>query len=45
MLRGAGYDVATASTAQEALAQAAAHPPEAIVLDLVLPDGGHRCLP
>jgi two-component system KDP operon response regulator KdpE len=39
MLRGAGYEVVTAATAQEALAQAAAHPPEAIVLDLVLPDG------
>ena len=39
MLRGAGYDVVTAATAQDALAQAAAHPPEAIVLDLVLPDG------
>jgi two-component system, OmpR family, KDP operon response regulator KdpE len=39
LLRGAGYDVVTAATAQDALAQAAAHPPEAIVLDLVLPDG------
>jgi two-component system, OmpR family, KDP operon response regulator KdpE len=39
MLRGAGYDVATASTAAEALAQASAHPPEAVILDLVLPDG------
>jgi len=39
MLRGAGYEVVTAATAQEALAQAAAYPPEAIVLDLVLPDG------
>jgi two-component system KDP operon response regulator KdpE len=39
MLRGAGYDVATASTAADALAAAAAHPPEAVILDLVLPDG------
>jgi two-component system KDP operon response regulator KdpE len=39
MLRGAGYDVATAATAADALAAAAAHPPEAVILDLVLPDG------
>ena len=39
MLRGAGYDVATATTAADALAAAAAHPPEAVILDLVLPDG------
>jgi two-component system KDP operon response regulator KdpE len=38
-LRGAGYDVATATSAEEALAAAGLHPPEAIVLDLVLPDG------
>ncbi|HSP73329.1 MAG TPA: response regulator [Gaiellaceae bacterium] len=38
-LRGAGYDVDTAATAQEALTAAAAHPPEAVILDLVLPDG------
>jgi two-component system KDP operon response regulator KdpE len=38
-LRGAGYDVATATTAQEALAAAAMRPPDAVVLDLVLPDG------
>jgi two-component system, OmpR family, KDP operon response regulator KdpE len=38
-LRGAGYDVETAATAQEALTKAAARPPEAVVLDLVLPDG------
>ena len=38
-LRGAGYDVETAATAEEALAAAAAHPPEAVILDLVLPDG------
>ncbi len=39
MLRGAGYDVVTAATAADALAQAAADPPEAVILDLVLPDG------
>ena len=38
-LRGAGYDVATATTAAEALSSAGLHPPEAIILDLVLPDG------
>ena len=39
VLRGAGYDVATATTAADALAAAAARPPEAVILDLVLPDG------
>jgi two-component system, OmpR family, KDP operon response regulator KdpE len=38
-LRGAGYEVETAATAEAALAAAAAHPPEAVILDLVLPDG------
>jgi two-component system, OmpR family, KDP operon response regulator KdpE len=38
-LRGAGYDVATAATAADALSAAAARPPEAVILDLVLPDG------
>jgi two-component system KDP operon response regulator KdpE len=38
-LRGAGYDVETATTAAEALSTAALNPPEAIVLDLLLPDG------
>jgi two-component system, OmpR family, KDP operon response regulator KdpE len=38
-LRREGYDVATARTAEEALAAAAAHPPEAVILDLLLPDG------
>jgi two-component system KDP operon response regulator KdpE len=38
-LRGAGYDVATAATASEALATAALRQPEAVILDLVLPDG------
>ncbi len=38
-LRGAGYSVETAATAQEALSKAAMRPPEAIILDLLLPDG------
>jgi two-component system KDP operon response regulator KdpE len=38
-LRGAGYEVDTAVTAEAALAAAAAHPPDAVILDLVLPDG------
>ncbi|MBV8081048.1 MAG: response regulator [Actinobacteria bacterium] len=38
-LRGAGYDVETAETAEGALAAAALRPPEAVILDLVLPDG------
>ena len=38
-LRGAGYDVDTAETAESALAAAAMRPPEAVILDLVLPDG------
>ena len=38
-LRGAGYDVETAETAEGALAAAAMRPPEAVILDLVLPDG------
>jgi two-component system KDP operon response regulator KdpE len=38
-LRGAGYEVDTADTAEGALAAAALRPPEAVVLDLVLPDG------
>ena len=37
-LRGAGYEVTTAATGEEALAAAAADPPEAVILDLVLPD-------
>ncbi|HEY7603691.1 MAG TPA: response regulator [Gaiellaceae bacterium] len=39
MLRGAGYEVDTAATAEAALAAAAARPPEGVILDLVLPDG------
>jgi two-component system, OmpR family, KDP operon response regulator KdpE len=38
-LRGAGYDVDTATTAESALTKAATQPPEAVILDLVLPDG------
>ncbi|HZQ89323.1 MAG TPA: response regulator [Gaiellaceae bacterium] len=38
-LRGAGYDVETAETAEGALTAAALSPPDAIILDLVLPDG------
>jgi two-component system KDP operon response regulator KdpE len=37
-LRGAGYDVVTASTGAEALTTAAVQPPDAVILDLVLPD-------
>jgi two-component system KDP operon response regulator KdpE len=37
-LRGAGYQVETAASGAEGLARAAARPPEAIILDLVLPD-------
>jgi two-component system KDP operon response regulator KdpE len=37
-LRGAGYEVETAATAAEALAAAALREPEAVILDLVLPD-------
>ena len=38
-LRTAGYAVETASTAEEALMKAAMRPPEAIILDVLLPDG------
>ena len=38
-LQGAGYDVEVAATAEEALAKAAAHPPDGVIIDLVLPDG------
>jgi two-component system, OmpR family, KDP operon response regulator KdpE len=38
-LRAAGYSVESAATAEEALVSAAAKPPEAVILDLVLPDG------
>jgi two-component system, OmpR family, KDP operon response regulator KdpE len=39
ILRGAGYDVQTAATKAEALDAVAVRPPDAMVLDLVLPDG------
>jgi two-component system, OmpR family, KDP operon response regulator KdpE len=38
-LRGAGYDVDTADTAEAALTALAVNPPDAVILDLVLPDG------
>jgi two-component system, OmpR family, KDP operon response regulator KdpE len=38
-LQGAGYEVEVAATAGEALTSAAAHPPNGVILDLVLPDG------
>jgi two-component system KDP operon response regulator KdpE len=38
-LRGAGYEVDTAATAEAALSTAAARRPEAVILDLLLPDG------
>jgi two-component system, OmpR family, KDP operon response regulator KdpE len=38
-LRAAGFEVETAGTAEGALAAAALHPPEAVILDLLLPDG------
>ena len=37
-LKGAGYEVETADTAEAALAAAAMRPPAAVILDLVLPD-------
>jgi two-component system KDP operon response regulator KdpE len=41
-LRGAGYEVETAESAAAALARAPLHPPDAVVLDLLLPDGSGR---
>jgi two-component system KDP operon response regulator KdpE len=38
-LQGAGYDVEIAATAEAAMTSAAAHPPDAVILDLMLPDG------
>jgi len=38
-LRGAGYTVDTAANAADALTAAAANPPEAVIVDLILPDG------
>src|SRR5205807_3408861 len=37
-LHGAGYEVDTAATGEEALSRAAMRPPEGVILDLVLPD-------
>jgi two-component system, OmpR family, KDP operon response regulator KdpE len=39
LLGGAGFEVSTAETAQEALDRLAVHPPDAAILDLILPDG------
>jgi two-component system KDP operon response regulator KdpE len=36
-LRGAGYEIKTAATGEAALAEAAMRPPDAVILDLVLP--------
>ena len=38
-LQGAGYEVEVAATAEEALTSAATHPPDGVILDLMLPDG------
>jgi two-component system KDP operon response regulator KdpE len=37
-LRAAGYEIQTATTADEALTLAAVRPPDAVILDLMLPD-------
>jgi two-component system, OmpR family, KDP operon response regulator KdpE len=39
ILREAGFEAVAAETAEEALDRAAVHPPDAAILDLVLPDG------
>jgi two-component system, OmpR family, KDP operon response regulator KdpE len=39
VLRDAGYDVVVAATAEEALDRAAVRPPDAAIVDLLLPDG------
>ena len=39
VLRSAGYDVTTAQTKAEALDAVSVRPPDAMLLDLVLPDG------
>jgi len=41
-LRAAGYDVETAATGAEALTAAGLNPPDAIILDLLLPDRSGR---
>src|ERR1700733_13134136 len=38
-LRARGYEVLTAATGRDALTQAARRPPDAVLLDLGLPDG------
>ena len=38
-LQAAGYEVDVAATAAEALTSAAAHPPDGVILDVMLPDG------
>jgi DNA-binding response OmpR family regulator len=38
-LRAAGYEVLTAETAEQALSATALQRPDAVILDLVLPDG------
>jgi two-component system KDP operon response regulator KdpE len=38
-LEGAGYEVETAATARDALMKASLRPPQALILDLLLPDG------
>ena len=40
ILRDAGYEVDRGGTVEEALDRAAVHPPDAAIIDLVLPDGG-----
>jgi two-component system KDP operon response regulator KdpE len=37
-LRAAGYEIETAATAEEALTLSAVRPPDAVILDLMLPD-------
>jgi two-component system, OmpR family, KDP operon response regulator KdpE len=37
-LRGAGYEIDAATTGEEALTTAAVRPPDAVIIDLVLPD-------
>jgi two-component system KDP operon response regulator KdpE len=39
ILRGAGFEAVPAETAEEALDRVAVHPPDAAIIDVVLPDG------
>src|SRR4029078_11310293 len=39
LLGGAGFEVSTAETAQDALDKLTVRPPDAAILDLILPDG------